>query len=195
MPPLAQPTGLAHINDSKRHCISEHLVQPIFSLLILGTIAWSVKHRLWPRKKAMSQSPPSVQEKGSTDPGSPTMDTGVESKPTQSPSGKWEKEHRSRLDSLGQELQQDTLKPIYPWTAPPQALPGPYDHPYYPLPTPTVRRHSIDPENAPPDESHTVSHFRRISSTGLPPRDTVLHTSTTASTRGWRRTQWVVMGG
>jgi hypothetical protein len=194
MPPLAQPTGIAHINELTTHCGSQSLTRPIFLLLVLATIVWSAKHCLSSRKKTMSQSLASVGEKSPT-PDSPAMETDVKLKRTQSPSGKWEKEHRSRLDSLGEELQQDSPEPIYPWTAPPQALPGPYDQPYYPLPMPTIRRHSIDAESAPPEEARTVSHFRRISSTGLPPRDTVLHTSTTASTRGWRRTQWVVMGG
>ena len=195
MPPVAQPTGLAHIHDFKRHCASDNLLHAVFSLLVLATIVWSVRHCLSRGNKTMSQSPPATQEKTPALPDSPTMDDDAKPKSPQPPSGKWEKEYRSRLDSLGQELQQDVPKPIYPWTTPPQVLPGPYDQPYYPLPAPTIRRHSTDPEDMQPEEFRTISQFRRISSPGNPPRDTILHTSTTASTRGWRRTQWVVTGG
>jgi hypothetical protein len=90
MPPLAQPTGIAHINELTTHCGSQSLTRPIFLLLVLATIVWSAKHCLSSRKKTMSQSLASVGEKSPT-PDSPAMETDVKLKRTQSPSGKWGK--------------------------------------------------------------------------------------------------------
>ncbi|KAF2809048.1 uncharacterized protein BDZ99DRAFT_533440 [Mytilinidion resinicola] len=92
-----------------------------------------------------------------------------------------------------------TFKPIYPWTSPPQPLPGPYDPRLYPAPT--LRRHSYPDPSPPPatTTTTTLSYTRRVSTNSIPPRHAaVLHgTITTASagaTRGWRRNHWVVGG-
>lgn len=91
-----------------------------------------------------------------------------------------------------------TYKPVYPWTSPPQPLPGPYDPRLYPLPT--IRRHSYhEPSTAVPAETNTISYTRRVSTNSMPPRQTVLHgtvtTTTTKGSPGWRRNQWVVGAG
>ncbi|KAH7377801.1 hypothetical protein BKA66DRAFT_150941 [Pyrenochaeta sp. MPI-SDFR-AT-0127] len=111
-----------------------------------------------------------------------------------------EKEPNEYLQSLKQETLQPTLGPIYPWIAPPQPLPGPYDAPYYPLPLPTIRRHSQDssahdasPEK--PEEASTISYTRRVSTNSIPEHETIIQGSTTVSTTGWRRTQWTVAAG
>lgn len=91
-----------------------------------------------------------------------------------------------------------TFRPIYPWISAPQPLPGPYDPRFYPLPT--IRRHSYDPSHGPSPEAeaHTISYTRRVSTNSLPTRHPTLHgkvTTTSNSTAGWRRNQWVVSGG
>jgi hypothetical protein len=91
-----------------------------------------------------------------------------------------------------QDHQQLEFKPIYPWISPPQALPGPYDPRLYPLPT--IRRHSHDPSAQRPEQNTTVSFARRVSTNHIPTQQRTLHGSVTTSTRGWRRSQWVVSG-
>lgn len=88
--------------------------------------------------------------------------------------------------------QQPTFEPIYPWIAPPQALPGPYDPRLYPLPT--IRRHSYDPSAPAPEQDTTISYSRRVSTNDIPSHQARLHGSVTTSTKGWRRNQWVVAG-
>lgn len=201
MPPVAaQLSGAAHIKHSEALCGYLNTAR-ISSLLLLATLFWSIKSYLSRRKRIMSQTA-SPSGKGSLD---PTPHSSLDTKPTPQPSDQWEKEHRMRLDSLGEELQQESADPtpIHPWILPPQALPGPYDPAFYPLPMPTIRRDSSDAQSPPPgdagspppEESRTVSYVRRTARTGSPPRDMTLHSTTTASTQGWRRTQWVVTGG
>lgn len=84
------------------------------------------------------------------------------------------------------------IRPIYPWTSPPQPLPGPYDPRLYPLPT--IRRHSYDPSVTEPDQDSSISYTRRVSTNDIPIHQTTLHGSVTTSKRGWRRNQWVISG-
>ena len=98
-----------------------------------------------------------------------------------------------RLQALKQELLQPTLKSVYPWIAPPTPLPGPYDAPYYPLPS--IRRHSQDPSYVSPEETQTISYTRRISTNSLPAQEPIVRATTTVSNHGWRRTQWTVATG
>ncbi|CAI6340999.1 unnamed protein product [Periconia digitata] len=97
---------------------------------------------------------------------------------------------------------------VYPWIAPPQPLPGPYDPPFYPLPT--LRRHSYDPtvtkEKTPHAEAAEMtasSYTRRVSATNIPRSGAqtsqtaarvVVRGTVTNSSKGWRRNQWVVGG-
>jgi hypothetical protein len=89
-----------------------------------------------------------------------------------------------------------TFKTIYPWTAPPQPLAGPYDPRIYPLPN--VRRHSHDPTSAYVRNHITtsLSYVRRVSTdaTPGPASRKLLRGAVMESTRGWRRNQWVVEG-
>jgi hypothetical protein len=98
-----------------------------------------------------------------------------------------------RLLALRQELSQPASKPVYPWIAPPTPLPGPYDAPYYPLPS--IRRHSHDPSFETPERQQTVPYTRRVSTTSTPIQEPVLRGTTTISNHGWRRTQWTVATG
>lgn len=84
------------------------------------------------------------------------------------------------------------IRPIYPWIAPPQPLPGPYDPRLYPLPT--IRRHSYDPSVFVPEQNTSISYTRRVSTNDIPTRQATVHGSVTTSTRGWRRNQWVISG-
>ncbi|KAL5429705.1 hypothetical protein PMIN04_000087 [Paraphaeosphaeria minitans] len=84
------------------------------------------------------------------------------------------------------------LKPIYPWTSPPQTLPGPYDPRLYPVPT--IRRHSYISSV---EQSHDVaatSYTRRVSLNSLPAEKGTLRRTVTVSSKGWRRNQWIISG-
>ena len=113
------------------------------------------------------------------------------------------------LHSLKEETHQQDLVPIYPWIAPPQRLPGPYDAPYYPLPIPTIRKYPLDlstessggtteelaeetSEENIPDESTIVSSTRRIPIRSISNDDVIIEHTTTTSSHGWRRTHWNV---
>lgn len=108
-------------------------------------------------------------------------------------------DQNARLQALQEELTQHDFKPVYPWIAPPTPLPGPYDAPYYPLPS--IRRHSKDSdttESPPPEEIQTISYTRRIStnsSTSTEMEDSSLQGTVMLSNHGWRRTQWTVSKG
>lgn len=82
----------------------------------------------------------------------------------------------------------------YPWTAPPQPLPGPYDVRFYPLPT--LRRHSYDPTAImrSMQKDRTASYTRRVSAAHIPKETRMVHGTVTTSTEGWRRNQWFVSG-
>lgn len=92
---------------------------------------------------------------------------------------------------------QVTGQPIYPWTSPPQPLPGPYDPRLYP--PVTIRRHSHpNPACVAPMETNLINYTRRVSTNSIPSRQSILHgkvTSASNGTTGWRRNHWVVEGG
>ncbi|KAH3913234.1 hypothetical protein HBI56_086100 [Parastagonospora nodorum] len=108
-------------------------------------------------------------------------------------------EQNQRLKALKEELSHAEYIPIYPWIAPPTPLPGPYDAPYYPLPS--IRKYSHDSsttESPPPEELQSVSYTRRLptnSTSGTAAQEPVLHGTTTVSNHGWRRTQWTISKG
>ncbi|KAF2826033.1 hypothetical protein CC86DRAFT_38201 [Ophiobolus disseminans] len=142
------------------------------------------------REKRLSEQKNSIQEKD--------VKTSLqENEPISRPSAEQEavyttqpEDPNQRLHALRQELSQPTLKPVYPWIAPPTPLPGPYDAPYYPLPS--IRRHSHDPSCESPGAQSTVPYTRRISTTSTPAQEPILRGTTTISNHGWRRTQWTV---
>lgn len=86
------------------------------------------------------------------------------------------------------------FRPIYPWLAPPQPLPVPFDPNMFP--SPTIRRHSQ--ADTPPEastEENLTSYTRRISTNSIPTRQSnVIQGTVTKSKKGWRRNQWVITG-
>ncbi|KAF1921430.1 hypothetical protein BDU57DRAFT_49079 [Ampelomyces quisqualis] len=108
-------------------------------------------------------------------------------------------DQNARLQALQEELSQPVFKPVHPWVAPPTPLPGPYDAPYYPLPS--IRRQSKDsqtPESPPPEEIQTISYTCRISTNSrrsTEADESSLQGTVMLSNHGWRRTQWTVSKG
>lgn len=96
--------------------------------------------------------------------------------------------------SAGEKIHKASLphEPIYPWTSPPQPLPGPYDPRLYPLPT--IRRHSYDPSVEAPQELAAISYTRRVSLNSIPTEQSTLRGAVTISSKGWRRNQWIISG-
>jgi hypothetical protein len=92
--------------------------------------------------------------------------------------------------------QRSTFRPVYPWIDSPGALPIPSVDSYDLNTLPTIRRHSsVDPRQANPLETRTVSYTRRVSTNSIPARESpVIHGTITTSRGGWRRHQWVVSG-
>jgi len=106
----------------------------------------------------------------------------------------WECDHNNYLNSLKQEILQHTEKPIHPWVSPPQALPGPYDPMYYPLPAPSFRQ-KLSPSLPPNVEGRNSTPFTRFVPRLDSPRcEAVLYGTMTTSTNGWRRSHWNVTG-
>lgn len=112
------------------------------------------------------------------------------------------------LESLKQETLEPSLLPIYPWIAPPQRLPGPYDAPYYPVPLPTIaiQETAGDGSSAQisknemtssdrPEELETIVYSRRLPPMNASESEFVREGVVTVSTRGWRRTLWTVNAG
>jgi hypothetical protein len=107
-------------------------------------------------------------------------------------------DQNQRLKALNQELSHPEYIPVHPWIAPPTPLPGPYDAPYYPLPS--IRRYSHDStaESPPPEELQSISFTRRVSTnstSGTSAQEPILHGTSTISNHGWRRTQWTISKG
>ncbi len=115
-------------------------------------------------------------------------------------------EPKDYLQSLKEETLQPTQIPIWPWTAPPRQLPGPYDAPYYPPPPPPSNPggYSEDPPIKLEEEetSNQISKDLSTGSTALcvsalsiaNDENTRDHSATT-STHGWRRAQWSASSG
>jgi hypothetical protein len=115
-----------------------------------------------------------------------------------------------RLLAIQEELSQHSLTPIYPWTAPPTPLPGPYDAPYYPLPLPSIRAFmndvpatTVEPliksedvasdSEEIPEETYITPYTRQLSPDTAPDQNPpIIRGTTTTSNHGWRRTQWTV---
>lgn len=116
-----------------------------------------------------------------------------------------EQSQNDYLESLKQETLEPFRLPIYPWIAPPQRLPGPYDAPYYPLPLPTIAiQETAGDDTKPsisettrdrPEELETITYSHRISTENSIKTELVRESVVTVSTKGWRRTQWTVNAG
>ncbi|PVH97538.1 hypothetical protein DM02DRAFT_80738 [Periconia macrospinosa] len=120
--------------------------------------------------------------------------------PSQTINSTWKQNLRHDRPSISKDPQQATIpyEGIYPWIAPPQPLPGPYDPPFYPLPT--LRRHSYDPSVTMDTntKARIASYSRRVSAANIHKSETTqratIHGKVTTSTKGWRRNQWVISG-
>ncbi|XP_014555968.1 hypothetical protein COCVIDRAFT_101128 [Bipolaris victoriae FI3] len=114
-----------------------------------------------------------------------------------------EQNQNEYLESLKQETLEPSRSPIYPWIAPPQSLPGPYDAPYFPVPLPTIAVAEVikegmkteAPTDKRPEELETILYSRRIPTNISPENDTIREGVVTISTRGWRRSQWTINAG
>jgi hypothetical protein len=157
-------------------------------ILAIVTIIRVVAVYLAQRKSRTLEVKPDISEKPTSRPSLDREDSAVCQK-------YWEFDHNDRLNSLKQEILQHTEKPIYPWVSPPQALPGPYDPMYFPLPAPTIRKMPLVSSPAKREGRHSTSYTRLVPDCGTPPRAAVLYGTMTTSTNGWRRTHWNVTGG
>ena len=178
MPPHRSSTNLPEIESSTTTTDFGHLIKIVFLLSIFTTVVRSLVILSTRRKRRMSDRSPSREKNAPPTP--PAL----------------EKEPNQYLQSLKEETLKPHLGPIYPWIAPPKPLPGPYDAPYYPLPAPTIRRHSSSSSEAETEEmSKTIPYTRRVSTNSIPKQELNLEGTTTISTQGWRRTQWTVSAG
>jgi hypothetical protein len=84
------------------------------------------------------------------------------------------------------------FEPMYPWTAPPQSLPGPYDPRLYPLPT--IRRHTYNSTVEDPMDIPTTNFTRRVSLNSMPSQQSTFRGTVIVSSKGWRRNQWIISG-
>ncbi|KAF2252272.1 hypothetical protein BU26DRAFT_254494 [Trematosphaeria pertusa] len=176
-PPPSLPTGQSRIsNSSASNGFGYAQLSKIFLLvLVVATGIRLAIINFMTRKRRIATSYQQIQEK---DP-----------RACQAPR---EKDLRQARVPQSKDHPASTFKPVYPWTSPPQPLPGPYDPRLYPLPT--VRRHSYDPSVLVPEQDSTISYTRRVSTNSIPPRQAEIHGTVTTSMKGWRRNQWVVSG-
>ncbi|KAF1933199.1 uncharacterized protein M421DRAFT_191636 [Didymella exigua CBS 183.55] len=107
----------------------------------------------------------------------------------------WESDHKNYLNSLKLEILKHTEEPILPWVSPPQALPGPYDPMYYPLPAPSFRCKTSESLAANVEGRHSAFCTRLVPKFGTPLGEAALYGTMTTSTHGWRRSHWNVTGG
>jgi hypothetical protein len=229
MPPLPIPSVLASIQSWPT--LIGRLSKAILLLSIFVTVFLSTclvvthRKRRMPRAGTDREESFIVQEKtsnikqrkDSSHEEELRMGTGVEEEKTPTMDGRRDKvslrpslnkEPNHYLQSLERETLYPSLLPIYPWIAPPQPLPGPYDAPYYPLPLATMRPEEYfdiktkspavkleDTADDMPEELESISYTRRVSTNSIPNHESFLEGSVTVSTNGWRRTQWTVTAG
>jgi hypothetical protein len=230
MPPLPVPPVLASIQTWLTLIDPQHFFKVVLLLSVFAAALRSICLFVAYRKRRMSRSPmsredsiveqkkmPNKQRKDSSHDEElhTLMGAGEEKQPTPERAGSkvfvWpslDKEPNQYLQSLQKETLRPSLLPIYPWIAPPQPLPGPYDAPYYPLPLPTIKpEKSLNSETKSPivkledtaddvpEELESVSYTRCVSTNSIPDHESLLEGSITVSTKGWRRTQWTVTAG
>ncbi len=163
-------------------------VQMILIILIAATVAWAVITFTSQRKSRIIHASVDIQEKLTTKPFLQRHDSAM------SPNG-LESYHNNYLNSLKEEILQQTEKPIYPWITPPQTLPGPYDPMYYPLPAPSHQYEPVGSHPANLEGRHSTSYTYLVPKAGVPQSGVVLYGTLTTSTNGWRRLHWNVNGG
>lgn len=155
-------------------------------LLLVSIVATAIKSYavLSLRRRRRLDHQKLVQEK-EADSSQPTIEKSTRSSQPDVP--------HEHLHALRQELSQPDLIPVFPWIAPPAPLPGPYDAPYYPLPS--FRRDSHESSDLSAEKTRIVLYTRRISADSNPAQESTLRGTITVSNHGWRRTQWTVATG
>lgn len=232
MSPLPIPTDVASLESWRKLFEPENSLSTASLLLLFAIVVRSIAVNLGKRRRSVSRAGTDLersimeqelvlkQRKDSSQGEQEQVSESKEKTPVfesekqpRSEMQKNDKVHHSSLEqrpndyleSLKQETRQPSLSPIYPWIAPPQQLPGPYDAPYYPLPLPTIQLQKdretesrSERETTPdikPEELETIVYSRRVptnnSTTAGPIREKVV----TVSNKGWRRTQWTVNTG
>jgi hypothetical protein len=190
MAPLPRSLKSSRIDTWSSWLLAENFVK-ILLFIIIAAIAFKSYTILSTRRHKMLIHQLLYQEKDSK----PSLP--VRQKETPTPPCSKPDDQNQRLDALKQELSHPTFKPIHPWIAPPTPLPGPYDAPYYPLPS--IRRASQDSTTSEslPEEIQAISYVRRVSNSSSTSEDasSTLHGTITVSNHGWRRTQWTVSKG
>jgi hypothetical protein len=182
MAPFSRPTSPSFVHSWPTSIFTTRF--PTFVLFVFGLAAaarlyYVISSR---RKRRMSSPTASLEQESKSRKSSPDRANSYLSDDPNIP-----------LDAIKEELSQLSPKPVYPWIAPPTPLPGPYDAPYYPLPT--IRRLSQDSANELSEEIRSISYTRRISASNVPEQESTINATTTISNHGWRRTQWTVSSG
>ena len=149
----------------------------VLVLVVVAVLRITITRYISRKKKSSTDSPIVVPEKRPV-PGQRTL----------------EKEPSKTATLETGHQQTPGFSPSYPWTAPPQPLPGPYDPRLYPLPT--LRRYSYDPSAEGVEVKRTIEnpYTRRISMNSIPVQENTLRGTVTVSSKGWRRNQWIISG-
>jgi hypothetical protein len=166
------------------------LAENLFKILLLiSVVAVAVKsYTVFSRRRNRMLVQTMCQEKES--------ETSLPIRQKKASSPRQAEDQNERLEALKEELSQPAFKPVHPWIAPPTPLPGPYDAPYYPLPS--IRRHSQDDSSTtvpPPQEVEIMHYTRRLPPLPTSPSEPTLQGTIMVSNHGWRRTQWTVSKG
>ncbi|KAF2031185.1 hypothetical protein EK21DRAFT_88318 [Setomelanomma holmii] len=184
MAPHSISRGLSHVERWTLSHDSGNFFKIIFLISVVATAVKSYAVLSLRRKRKLDHQTSMIQEKEPS-PSEPAVKE--ETQPSQP-----EIPHR-HLHALRQELSQSEPIPVFPWIAPPTQLPGPYDAPFYPLPS--IRRDSHDASDFPSEKTQTMPYIRRISTDSMPTQESTIRGTTTVSNHGWRRTQWTVASG
>lgn len=188
MPPLLDSWLLQHAGHFVSTSTQSRFLQIVAVVLVTASITWAVVAYISQRKSRTSDSNIDTLEESITKRTLERHDSGTYQ-------DQWGIDHSTYLRSLQQEIQQKTEKPIYPWISPPQALPGPYDPMYYPLPAPSVRPKPLHSAPTGVEGRYSTSHTRLVPRAGTSFGEAVLYGTMTTSTKGWRRSHWNVTGG
>jgi hypothetical protein len=185
MPPYKKFQNAGNILTDSKH---SQLLPVSLVVLAIAVVAWIVVTYVSQRQNRNIDASADVPEKPLTKPLLERQDSAT-------CQNQWEHDHKNYLNSLKQEILEHTEKPIFPWVSPPQALPGPYDPMYYPLPAPSFRCKTSGSLAANIEGRHSASYTRHIPISGTPLGEAVLYGTMTTSTNGWRRSHWNVTGG
>jgi hypothetical protein len=195
--PVTSPSSNSWILSNK----VEDLVRIVLLILIIAiAITSKVYTGISLRRRRMLNNESSQQEKESISKSPHKRNDSTLSQP---------ENLNRRLQALREELSQPASKPIYPWVAAPTPLPGPYDAPYYPLPLPTIKRYSDDPNPETPiktedvseetkdipESTPTISYIHHLSPDTTSDQNPMIRGTITVSNHGWRRTQWTISKG